>query len=41
MSRKIFIRPNNAKGPLKERDLAKYFVPAATITAFIPSGYRY
>jgi hypothetical protein len=41
MSRKIFIRPNNAKGPLKERDLAKYFVPAATIAAFIPSGYRY
>jgi Trypsin-like peptidase domain len=41
MSRKIFIRPKNAKGPIKERDLAKYFVPAATIAAFIPSGYRY
>jgi hypothetical protein len=39
MSRKIQIRLNNdPKGELK--DLAKYFVPASTIQAFIPAQYR-
>src|SRR4029077_8304323 len=40
MSGKIFIRQNNAI-VAKQKDIAKYFVPAATIAAFIPNGYRY
>jgi hypothetical protein len=40
MSRKIQVRPySNPAGELK--DLAKYFVPASTIRAFIPSEYRF
>ena len=40
MSGKIFIRQNNTI-VAKQKDIAKYFVPAATIAAFIPNGYRY
>jgi hypothetical protein len=40
MSRKIQVRPyNDPRGELK--DLAKYFVPASTIAAFIPSEHRF
>ena len=38
MSRKISITPAGAEKP---RDIAKYFVPAAVIRAFIPSEYRF
>jgi Trypsin-like peptidase domain len=40
MSRKIVNRQNNSI-VAKQKDIAKYFVPAATIAAFIPNGYRY
>jgi hypothetical protein len=40
MSRKIQVRANTyPRGELK--DLAKYFVPASTIAAFIPTEYRF
>ena len=40
MSRKIQVRTSNdPEGELK--DLAKYFVPASTIAAFIPIEYRF
>jgi len=37
MSRKITVRLNTAQ----EKDIAKYFVPASTIRAFIPTEYRF
>jgi S1-C subfamily serine protease len=37
MSRKITVRSNTAD----EKDIAKYFVPASTIRAFIPTEYRF
>ena len=37
MSRKITVRSNIAD----EKDIAKYFVPASTIRAFIPTEYRF
>jgi hypothetical protein len=37
MSRKITVRPNTPD----EKDIAKYFVPASTIRAFIPTEYRF
>ena len=40
MSRKIFDRDSGFLGMTKEKDIAKYFVPAATIANFIPSEYR-
>jgi hypothetical protein len=40
MSRKIFVRQKSVFGMTKENDIAKYFVPAAMIAAFIPSEYR-
>ena len=40
MSRKIYLPPNSADPESKEKDIAKYFVPASTIRAFIPSDYR-
>jgi hypothetical protein len=40
MSRKITVRPNTATGKAEEKDIAKYFVPASTILAFIPTEYR-
>ena len=39
MSRKI-IGQKSLLGMTKQKDIAKYFVPAATIAAFIPSEYR-
>ena len=41
MSRKITVRPNTATGKAEEKDIAKYFVPASTIRAFIPAEYRF
>jgi hypothetical protein len=39
MSRRIYVRPNGA-GESEGKDIAKYFVPASTIRAFIPTEYR-
>src|SRR5262245_55337831 len=41
MSRKITVRPNTADAKSEEKDIAKYFVPASTIRAFIPTEYRF
>ena len=41
MSRKIFVPPNSEDPESKEKDIAKYFVPASTIRAFIPTEYRF
>jgi hypothetical protein len=41
MSRKLTVRPNIATGKAEEKDIAKYFVPASTIRAFIPTEYRF
>jgi hypothetical protein len=41
MSRKIHVPPNIADPESKEKDIAKYFVPASTIRAFIPTEYRF
>jgi hypothetical protein len=41
MSRKIFVPPNSEDPESKEKDIAKYFVPASTIHAFIPTEYRF
>jgi hypothetical protein len=38
MSRKIFTRGDAESEP---KDIAKYFVPAATIAEFIPAEYRF
>ena len=40
MSRKISVRPNSADAG-EQKDIAKYFVPASTIRAFIPTEYRF
>jgi Trypsin-like peptidase domain len=41
MSRKIVVRPNTADAESEQKDIAKYFVPASTIRAFIPTEYRF
>jgi Trypsin-like peptidase domain len=41
MSRKIFVPPNSKDPESKEKDIAKYFVPASKIRAFIPTEYRF
>jgi len=41
MSRKIFVRPANTDKESEQKDIAKYFVPASTIRAFIPTEYRF
>jgi hypothetical protein len=41
MSRKISVRVNSAGAGSVDKDIAKYFVPAWTIRAFIPTGYRF
>jgi hypothetical protein len=41
MSRKIYVPANSADPESKEKDIAKYFVPASTIRAFIPTDYRF
>ena len=33
--------PNSADAESEEKDIAKYFVPASTIRAFIPTDYRF
>jgi hypothetical protein len=38
MSRKIFVRADEKSEP---KDIAKYFVPASTIRAFIQTHYRW
>jgi hypothetical protein len=40
ISRKFFLRPNSGDAEAQEKDIAKYFVPASTIRAFIPTEYR-
>jgi S1-C subfamily serine protease len=41
MSRKITVRPTSADKVSDQKDIAKYFVPASTIRAFIPAEYRF
>ena len=41
MSRKIYVPANNEDPESKEKDIAKYFVPASVIRAFIPTEYRF
>jgi hypothetical protein len=41
MSRKISVLPRDAEAGREPTDLAKYFVPASTIAAFIPTEYRF
>jgi hypothetical protein len=41
MSRKISVRPNSADAESEQKDIAKYFVPALTIRAFIPADYPF
>jgi Trypsin-like peptidase domain len=41
MSQKIFVRPASADKESEQKDIAKYFVPASTIRAFIPTDYRF
>jgi hypothetical protein len=39
MSRKIYVRSPDNTG--EQKDIAKYFVPASTIAAFVPAEYRF
>jgi S1-C subfamily serine protease len=41
MSAKIFVRPKDPDAGGEQKDIAKYFVPASTIRAFIPTEYRF
>jgi len=41
MSRKLFVRASTSDAESEEKDIAKYFVPASTIRAFIPTEYRF
>jgi hypothetical protein len=41
MSRKILVRSASADKESEQKDIAKYFVPASTIRAFIPTEYRF
>jgi hypothetical protein len=41
ISRKISVRSNSADAASEEKDIAKYFVPASTIRAFIPADYPF
>ena len=41
MSRKFRGRPYAAQPESELRDIAKYFVPALTIRAFLPTEYRF
>ena len=41
MSRKIYVPANSTDPESKEKDIAKYFVPASIIRAFIPTEYRF
>ena len=41
MSRKFQVTPTSAGAGSEPKDIAKYFVPASTIRAFIPAEYRF
>jgi hypothetical protein len=41
MSRKIYVPANSADVGSEQKNIAKYFVPASTIRAFIPTEYRF
>ena len=41
ISRKFSVRINSGDAESQERDIAKYFVPASTVRAFIPTAYRF
>jgi Trypsin-like peptidase domain len=41
MSRKISARPTSADKESEQKDIAKYFVPASMIRAFIPTEYPF
>ena len=41
MSRKLFVRSNDADAGSEQKDIAKYFVPASAIRTFIPANYRF
>jgi hypothetical protein len=41
MSRKITVSPNSKAPESEQKDIAKYFVPASTIRAFISTEYRF
>jgi hypothetical protein len=41
ISRKISVRSNSADAASEEKDIAKYFVPASAIRAFIPADYPF
>jgi hypothetical protein len=41
MSRKIQVSQKNGDAATEPRDIAKYFVPASIIAAFIPAKYRF
>jgi hypothetical protein len=41
MSRKVSARPTSADIGSEQKDIAKYFVPASIIRAFIPTEYPF
>ena len=41
ISQKILKEANSGDAGSREKDIAKYFVPASTIRAFIPADYRF
>ena len=41
ISQKISVRANSADPASEEKNIAKYFVPASTIRAFIPANYPF
>ena len=41
ISKKLFVRRKTSDAESEEKDIAKYFVPASTIRAFIPTEYRF
>jgi hypothetical protein len=41
ISRKFFVRLNGGDAESEQKDIAKHFVPASTIRAFIPTEYRF
>jgi hypothetical protein len=41
ISRKFSVRLKSEDAESEEKDIAKYFVPASTIRAFIPTDYRF
>jgi hypothetical protein len=41
ISRKFSVRLNSGDAESQEKDIAKYFVPASTVRAFIPTEYRF